>query len=242
MKFITQAVLYVLCLLLIGGLFLLGSMICSVIYFIFPRKTGIKISRKITQQSFHAYLCICEYLGLLKLDLACIDVLNGQPPMVLVANHPSMIDVVLLGSRLTNYSCIAKQSLINHPILGMCARANAYVSNHNVQSMVRQSQKTLGAGGHVLLFPEGTRTYYSHNKGINQIGGGAALLAKRARVTIQVVFIKTKSNFLGHGWNMFSLPQFPIVYKLELGDKITSSNDLSCITLHMQKAYAGALT
>ena len=47
--------------------------------------------------------------------------------------------------------------------------------------------------------------------------GGFALIAKRAGVPIQTVFIETDNPFLSKGWPLLKKPTFPLVYRVRLG-------------------------
>ncbi|MGO9065107.1 MAG: lysophospholipid acyltransferase family protein [Myxococcaceae bacterium] len=83
-------------------------------------------------------------------------------PSVLVANHLSYWDPVLLGALLP-MAAIAKSELASWPLLGRCGEAlgTLYVQRGNVHHsarVLRQALRRLVAGVHVLNFPEGTTT------------------------------------------------------------------------------------
>ncbi|MGO9830505.1 MAG: lysophospholipid acyltransferase family protein [Myxococcaceae bacterium] len=83
-------------------------------------------------------------------------------PSVLVANHLSYWDPVLLGALLP-MAAIAKSELASWPLLGRCGQAlgTLYVQRGNVPHsarVLRAALRRLVAGVHVLNFPEGTTT------------------------------------------------------------------------------------
>jgi 1-acyl-sn-glycerol-3-phosphate acyltransferase len=195
----------------------------------------------VTSFAFKNYLFLCEWLGLMSLDLKALDGLNQQKGLVIAPNHPSMIDIVLITSRINNCACVVKNSLMKHLFLGVSARASAYIPNDDITQMVRASQSVIESSAHVVVFPEGTRTDSGTRRGVNAIGGSAALIAKRTHTSIQLVYIYNSCAFLGQGWPVFKRPQFPIVYRIELGPLIQANDDLKATVQQMQEAYEKAL-
>jgi 1-acyl-sn-glycerol-3-phosphate acyltransferase len=152
--------------------------------------------------------------GLIKCDLSEIDALRSEPPLVIAPNHPSLIDAVLVLSRLPGVICTTKPEVWRNPCLGALVRAAGYVPNHGPLSLVKQATDQLRAGRHVLMFPEGTR---SNGGTIGPFKGGFALAARRSQTVVQTAFIETNSRFLGKGWPLFKKPEFPLVYRVRLG-------------------------
>jgi 1-acyl-sn-glycerol-3-phosphate acyltransferase len=186
---------------------------------------------------FKTYLKMCGFFGLMRVDLNELTFFEHQDGLIIAANHPSMIDVVLIASVVKNCTCIAKNALIKNPVLGLSARANGYISNDDLTQMIKQSVIALDAGVHVLVFPESTRTCFERNAVVNPLGGSAALIAKRAKRPIQMVYIHTNSPFLGVDWPILKRPQFPIVYRITLGEQIAPLPDLAITVQAMQTAY-----
>jgi 1-acyl-sn-glycerol-3-phosphate acyltransferase len=82
--------------------------------------------------------------------------------------------------------------------------------------MIKECVEELGRGGSVLLFPEGTRTT---RLPINPLTGSAGVIAKHARVPVQVLIIETDSPYLSKGWTLFRVPSLPITYRVRLGKR-----------------------
>jgi 1-acyl-sn-glycerol-3-phosphate acyltransferase len=216
--------------------------VCGVVVLFSKREQRVLRSRAITSRAFRWYLNVCQTLGLMRLDLSALDALNDQAPMVIAPNHPSLIDVVLVMSRLHNCSCVAKSSLMLHPVLGIGARANNYVSNAAITPMLKDAISQLDAGAHVLIFPEGTRTRLEGRTTINPLSGSACIVAKRAQVKVQLVYIHTNSAFLGANWSMLKIPVFPIIYTARLGEQLSNNEDLAGCLITMQQAFENNLS
>jgi 1-acyl-sn-glycerol-3-phosphate acyltransferase len=109
---------------------------------------------------------------------SALDILRGEPSIVIAPNHPSLLDAVLVISRLPKVVCIMKAKIWDNPLLGAGARLSGYIRNDSPVSMIKLAAKELEAGHQLLVFPEGTRTV---NKPINPFKGGFAVIAKSRR-------------------------------------------------------------
>lgn len=211
------------------GLFLFAliclswSTVASVLYLVLPKKKGTPIGQFAIMAGFRFYLAILRISGIVKLDLEALDVLRDQPSLIIAPNHPSMIDVVLIASRLPRIVCIMKASIWDNLLLGGGARLAGYIRNDSVTNMVRLSAKATHEGDQLLVFPEGTRTIAPP---VNEFKAGFGLIAKKAKAPIQTVFIETNSAFLGKGWPLFKKPDFPLYYRIRLGERFEVTGDV----------------
>lgn len=172
------------------------------------------------------------------LDLSELDVLKTAKGLILAPNHPSMIDVVLIMAKLENCSCIAKNSLMSNPLLGMSARANQYIASKNINCMIHEAEERLSQGENILIFPESTRTDFSDNRAFGKVKGSAVLISKRAQAPLQLLYIHTNSRFLGKDWPLLKRPNFPIEYRVQVGVHIEPSPYLNELVNQTQAAYA----
>ncbi|MHB1237871.1 MAG: 1-acyl-sn-glycerol-3-phosphate acyltransferase, partial [Gallionella sp.] len=51
------------------------------------------------------------------------------------------------------------------------------------------------------------------------------LIARRAGVPVQTVFIEYSSAFLGKGWPLWKKPQFPLTFRVTLGKRFVVGED-----------------
>ncbi|MFT4103477.1 MAG: lysophospholipid acyltransferase family protein [Burkholderiaceae bacterium] len=193
---------------------------------------------------FSTYLAHVERAGLVELDLAAIESLRGQSSLVIAPNHPSLIDAFLVISRLPDLACIMKASVGSNLLFGLGARMCGYIRNDCTVTMVRASVEAVGEGRQLLIFPEGTR---SVRQPIGPLTGAFSLIARRAGAPVQTVIIDTNTRFLGKGWPLWRLPEFPLRYRARLGprfepDEVVRRKDtlVDDVAQYMERALGGA--
>lgn len=230
---------------LYGGL-LFFALIClawslpaSLLRHLLPHRLGQRVGRYAIMLVFRTYLAVIRASGIVKLDLTALDVLRKEPSLVIATNHPALIDVVLVGSRLPNFVCVLKAKLLDNPLLGGGASMAGYVRNDSTAMLVREASTALREGAQLLIFPEGTRTV---RHPVNEFKGGFALVAKKAGVPVQTVFIEASSPFLGKHWSFFDKPEFPLRYKARLGERFEVNTDAKTFAADLERYYREQMT
>jgi 1-acyl-sn-glycerol-3-phosphate acyltransferase len=187
---------------------------------------------------FRFFLGCLRATGLFRCDLRALDALRAEPGLVIAPNHPALIDVVLITSRLPRVTCIMKAELWDSPLLGGSARLARYIRNDSPVSLVRLAAREVKQGSQLLVFPEGTRTV---KPPVNAFKGGFALIAKHAGVPVQTVFIETNSRYLGKGWPLYRMPALPLYYRVRLGQRFTVEGDVKAFTARLEAYFANQL-
>jgi len=204
-----------------------------------PQALGKQLGRTTSGFLFRSYLGMLEATRLLHLDLGALDKLRHEGGMVIAPNHPCLLDAVFVISRVPQTVCIMKAAIWDNPVLGGGARLSGYIRNDSPRSMIRSAASEARAGVPVLVFPEGTRT---RGTGVSGFRGGFALIARRARVPVQTVFIETNSPFLGKGWPLWKKPRLPLHYRVRLGRQFNVGNDIHAFVAELRDYYNQELT
>ena len=225
-------------LLLLGAMSIGWNLLALVLYPLLPRRLGVRVGRAMIARGYGWFWRMARASGMLRLDAAALDSLRDEPGLIVVANHPSMLDAVMLVARLPRSFCIMKTSLMKNPLLGPGARLARYVRNDTAFGMVQCAVKELRAGGQLVLFPEGTRTTQWP---VNPLHASFALIAKRAQVPVQVVFIDTDSPYLGKGWPLWRLPPLPIRFGVRLGPRFAAPHDHEAMVAELQACFEAGL-
>jgi 1-acyl-sn-glycerol-3-phosphate acyltransferase len=176
--------------------------------------------------------------GIIRCDLRELDALRRAGPLIIAPNHPSLLDAVLILSRLPHVVCTAKAELLDNPFLGGSGRLAGFIRNDCATRFIREGARQLESGWQLLIFPEGTRTVGGR---LGDFKGGFALIAKRAGVPVQTVFIDSNSRFLGKGWPLLRKPQFPLRYRVRLGPALRVDRDLAAFVAELHGRYRCAL-
>jgi 1-acyl-sn-glycerol-3-phosphate acyltransferase len=233
-----EYVLFYTLLFLFAFLCLTWSLPAALLDLVLPRHLGGPLSRFMIKSGFRCYLAIMRACGILKCDLSALDALRGDAGLVICPNHPSLLDAVLVISRLPRVVCIAKAKVYDNLFLGSGARMAGYIRNDAPASVVKAAANEVRAGYQLLIFPEGTRTECPP---VNALKGGFALIAKTAGVPVQTVFIESNSRFLGKGWDFFRKPEFPLVYKVRLGRRFEPAADIRGFVRNLESYYRSEL-
>ncbi len=72
---------------------------------------------------------------------------------------------------------------------------------------------------------------------MNAFKGGFALMAQRAGVPVQTVFIESPSRYLAKGWPLFRKPQFPLVYRARLGRRFEVAADVHAFVAELEQYF-----
>ena len=236
-RFLHRQLFYV-CVLSFGVITLSGCFICMIIGWVVPRDKGLPIGRRIIRDTFRLYLRLCDALGVIHTDLSALDALDHEPGLILAPNHPSVIDVVLVNSRLSNVCCLMKAGLMDSPFLGAGARLAGYVPNDSFKAAVRASAADIRAGGQLLIFPEGTRT---ETRPINTLKGGFALISREAACPIQTLIIEGNTGYLGKGWSIFKAPELPMHFSVRLGKRFPATQDVATTVAELDAYFRAEL-
>jgi 1-acyl-sn-glycerol-3-phosphate acyltransferase len=210
-------------LLLFGLSCLIWSLLAAVLYRVLPADLGRRVGQHAIMRGFRTYLAVMEAMGLFRCDLKALDSVREAGPMVIAPNHPSLLDIVVVSSRLPRIVCITKAALWNNIFLGGSVRLAGYIRNDAPVNLVKQAVSSLHDGQQLLVFPEGTRTQHG---AIGDLKGGFLLMARRANVPVQTVFLEYNSNFLRKGWPLFRKPPVPVVVSARLGRRFMVPTDL----------------
>src|SRR5271165_2414143 len=89
--------------------------------------------------------------------------LPWRGPAVIVANHASLIDILVLFALYRPFKWVSKASNFRLPFIGWNMTLNDYVplvrgSKESIVKMMTECRRHLAQGSPVLIFPEGTRT------------------------------------------------------------------------------------
>jgi 1-acyl-sn-glycerol-3-phosphate acyltransferase len=107
---------------------------------------------------FKALVVALQRTGVMELDIAGAQALRSGGPAVVVANHPTYLDVVVLLSLTPLACCVVKNAHWRNPCFWGIVRAAQYVSNADPVGFVEDCARQLARGYTLIIFPEGSRS------------------------------------------------------------------------------------
>ncbi len=196
-----------------------------------PRRVRVPLGRRLIRFSLALYLLFLRLFCCVRLDASALQAIRGDRPLIVVANHPSLLDATILLAGLPHAVCVMKGSLRRNLLFGPMARLSGYVSNDEPMNMIRQACDELADGAHLIIFPEGTRTT---SFPLNPFSEAAAFIAARSGVAIQTLFIEFSSPYLGKAWPLFREPVLPLRISVALGQKFGPESDRAALTERLE--------
>lgn len=140
---------------------------------------------------------------------------------VILANHPSLIDVVILTALLPKTFSVAKSDLRRNPLIGVIVRR---VFLHDDARLMDEASTLLNAGYNILIFPEGTRspspiTMHPWHRGGTQ-------LALRTQAPLQPIVLQYDYRLLAKGQSILDMGKKPVNIRLHTLPKIPALTEM----------------
>jgi 1-acyl-sn-glycerol-3-phosphate acyltransferase len=160
-----------------------------------------RLARLAVHHTFRFFIGYMRFLGVLRYELHGVERLS-RPGLLILANHPTLIDVVFLISLVPNADCVVKASLAKNPFTRGPIQATRYLCNDSGPGLVQDCIASVKAGNNLIIFPEGSRTPLS---GAMKLQRGAANIAVRGPCDITPVIIRCEPRGLAKGvpwWNV----------------------------------------
>jgi 1-acyl-sn-glycerol-3-phosphate acyltransferase len=141
-----------------------------------------------------------------------------QPGVLIVANHPSLIDVVLLIAQVPEVDCIVKIGLWRNPFLRWPVAWADYTPNEgSAEELVDMAAAKLRSGRSLIVFPEGTRSVAGEPLAMQR---GAARIAIAAGAPIVPVRISCDQETLTKTKAWYRVPPRRGHWRLEVGEAL----------------------
>lgn len=112
---------------------------------------------------------------------------------IVVASHPSLIDIILLIGQMPKSLCLAKKELLKNPVMRNIVKSLYIINDIEPEVFQKNALEALNDGYNIVIFPTGTRTLPGEDTKIHK---GAAQLAIISGVNIVPINIKTDVPFL----------------------------------------------
>ena len=159
-------------------------------------------ARHLVHHAFRFYLWQMQALGLMTLDIRGREYLQQAAGKLVIANHPSLLDVVILIALMPDCDCVVKGKLRRSLVSGVI-RATGYTDNRDGETLLKRSEESLAAGFPLIVFPEGTRSTPGAPLAFQR---GAANIAVRCNADILPIVITCNPPTLLKGEPWYNIP------------------------------------
>jgi 1-acyl-sn-glycerol-3-phosphate acyltransferase len=202
----------------IGGS-LLGLLFPSFCLFV-PSSQRKTWARNSIHHVFGIFLRWTRFLGVLDWKVIGAEKL-GRRGQLIIANHPSLLDVVFVIAQIKTANCIVKSSLWRNPCMIGPISAAGFIKNDDTSQMIEQGIDALKGGDCLVIFPEGTRTKPNETLHFQR---GAALIAIKGAEILTPVVITVSPSTLSKNKKWYIIPSKRFVMTLKVCDDINLSN------------------
>ncbi|MCL1156319.1 lysophospholipid acyltransferase family protein [Shewanella inventionis] len=234
----------------LGGL--LSSLTILPVLRYWPGSKQARIARvqRTVSLMFKGFVTMLTAVGIIKVSTHNLHVLQQARGNIVIANHPTLVDVVVLISLMPNAGCIVKQALWHNPFIRGVLSSVGYIPNRSANLLLQDCKQVLNRDTNLVIFPEGTRTLVGNV--INQFARGAANIAIRTQSNILPVVLRTDVPGLTKQESWFQIPRQTINMSVEVADsvlqhdnEITQGNEAKMarkLTRDLQQFYLNTLS
>lgn len=176
-----------------------------------------RIARRSIAASFRFFLWVTKIMGVLDYRVHGEAILRQERGCLVIANHPSLLDYVMLASVMPETDCMVKASLLKNPFMSGVIRSADYLINSQAESLLPACQQRLDKGDTILIFPEGTRTRYGEPMTLQR---GAANIAIRCASDVRIVTIHCSERMLDKQSKWYDVPPVKPIFDVNVCERL----------------------
>ena len=206
-------------------------------------------AQRLVHLAFRVWIRFVTGLGVFRVRWQGKERLPSHGPAVIVANHPTLIDVVLVIAGLPQADCVVKGAAWRNPFLRWVVAGAGYIRNDGGAALIESCVDRVRQGRCLVLFPEGTR---SPARSLAPLRRGAAHVALRAGAPLVPVTITCEPPTLLKGQPWYRVPDRTFEITIAVAEPIwpqtlrdsVASEALAArrVTGEMRKIYEGSLS
>lgn len=231
-------------------LFLGGCILAATVFPLMALLPGHQRERTqlVIRTAFQSYLKMLQHLSLLRIEIEGQEQLKSCLGRLIVANHPSLLDVVLLMALIPNAQCIVKHQLWSNRFLGGLVRRAGYIRNDiETDALIDTCLSALKGGANIIVFPEGTRSIPGVTPRFHR---GFANIATLTGATIQPIVITCTPPTLRKGDPWWAISDTRPVFRVHIKECLNADSYLNQnhrgiasrkLVEHMEAYYAEQL-
>jgi len=169
---------------------------------------------------FRSLVTVLQWGGVMSLDVSGYAALRSKKPGIVVANHPTYLDVMVLLALIPSACCVVKHVHWRNPCFWGIVRAAEYVSNADPIALVNESVERIANGYTMIIFPEGSRSPQDND--LHPFSRGFAHIALKSMVPVLPVLIQCDPPAFTKRMRWYNIPAEPFCMRIKVIDTVDS--------------------
>jgi 1-acyl-sn-glycerol-3-phosphate acyltransferase len=202
-----------------AGALVLSFLVFPLLY-VLPKQTRSITARWCIHKSFAIFMWAAQASGLMKFEVIGRERLKSCGGQLILANHPTLIDVVALLALIPNASCVVKQAVWKNVFFAGVVRAAAYISNAQPEGVIDACVQDMKQPRPLIIFPEGTRTVPGQALRFQR---GAAYIAMKSKQNFLPVLIHCEPSTLTKGTPWYQIPSSQFTLRIQVLEPMPTS-------------------
>ena len=212
------------------------------------RDARARRTQAIIRSSFRFYVAMLRRVGVISLEVVGEAQLASCRGSLVIANHPTLLDVVLIMALVPNAKCVVKHQLWRNPFLGPIVRIAGYIRNdEDAERFIEDCRRVLAGGGNLIIFPEGTRSVPGRPLHFQR---GFAHVATLTGASLQLIAITCNPITLVKGQPWYAIPDRRPTFRVEIAERVDAKPFIDLgpralgarkLVSHLESYYGGKL-
>jgi 1-acyl-sn-glycerol-3-phosphate acyltransferase len=207
----------------IGSLFLGMFVLPLIALMVRDPERRLRWIRAVIGGAMKTFVFFMHRFGVLTYEITGWEHVDPNENYLIIANHPSLIDVVFLLAQFPTADCVIKQGIVNNPFTHQMVQAADYIPNTDSVSLLEESVKRLRQGRSLILFPEGTRTAPDQ---LPELLPGAAAIAVRSGTCCLPIIISIRPTTLTKADRWYHVPRRRVFFSMAIQSPISVTGEL----------------
>ena len=188
----------------LGGVALACTVFPFLNIFIRDKEERARVAQHTVHVVWRVYVEAMRLLGVVSLEVHGAEVLRQERGAIVIANHPSLLDVVFIMSLMEHTQCVISKSVWDNPFMrGVVSAANYIPNSNDPAQLVLDCAKALKAGNNLMIFPEGSRTRPGQKRVYQR---GFAYIALESGAPVRLVTMECNPATLLKGEPWYKVP------------------------------------
>lgn len=209
----------------------LGGLVTSIVIFplmfVFVRKPHTRqlLARKFVGGAFTVFIALMKGLGVLSYEIEGLENARAGQNQLIIANHPTLIDVVFLVSIFPMADCVVKEGVVRNPFMRGVALPANYISSDDPLKLLESCVMRLESGASLVLFPEGTRSV--QGKPLKFKPGAASIAVRAGSEILPVTIHCSQPRLLAKGEPWYRVPPEKPVFSIRIHPAMSQDSMVS---------------